>query len=302
MEWAILTPDADALALVDAVQNGAPPADAGPEWAAVAACRGRAPFSRLYFGSEFCERRLPSPQDLRAALAVAAERDMQFTLVTPYVSPAGIQRVRTLLGTLTAGRSDAEVLVNDWGVLHTLRAGGHTCPAVLGRLMSRMIRDPRVADFYDVPDAPAGALAALRKSSISAKAYRQVLSRYNVGRVELDNLIQGFDLDFARLEVAGSLHLPYGVVATTRHCMIGSLHLPRKLKFAPGPPCRQECQHYTLAMDRNGARPARAPQRPMWLKGNTVFYGQDPELIRSGYARAEASGISRIVYHPTLPL
>lgn len=302
MEWAILIPGSGTLSLLPEVLSGAPPQDgATAEWLAVQACRGTAAFTRLYFGCEFCERRIPSLTDLQRAIAMAAEHGLDFTLVTPYVDEDGLRQVEALLALLAECCPEAEVLVNDFGVLHALRSGGYRFPVVLGRLMNRMIRDPRVADYYAAPGAPGEALTALRQSGVAAPAYQQVLQRKAVARVELDNLIQGFDISFSDETMAGSLHLPYGVVTTTRHCMIGSLNQPKELKFVPGVACRQQCQQYTFAMDPAQARPDQ-PQRPMWLKGNTVFYGQDPDLITRGYAQATAMGISRVVYHPLLPL
>ena len=55
------------------------------------------PCDRVYFGHEFCQRLLPSAGDVTAAARSAAERGRAFTLVTPFVSNAGLARVRELV-------------------------------------------------------------------------------------------------------------------------------------------------------------------------------------------------------------
>ncbi len=60
-------------------------------------------FSRLYFGNEFCERLIPTVQQLTKVLSVVRQKGLAFTLVTPYVTNAGIKRLEKLL-TVLAGK------------------------------------------------------------------------------------------------------------------------------------------------------------------------------------------------------
>ena len=46
------------------------------------------------------------------------------------------------------GGGATEVVVNDWGVLRLVRREFPGLRPVLGRLMNKMMRDPRVAPFY----------------------------------------------------------------------------------------------------------------------------------------------------------
>src|SRR5437867_11785146 len=57
---------------------------------------GPVQFTRCAFGNEFCEHLLPSAESLAAAVSAARVRGLQFTFLTPYVSDAGIRRLRPL--------------------------------------------------------------------------------------------------------------------------------------------------------------------------------------------------------------
>ena len=75
------------------------------------------PAVALYFGSEFCEDRLPDASEALAFCAMAGDSGWEPTLLTPLVTPAGLLRVDRLLGALRAGGAEPAVVFNDWGVL-----------------------------------------------------------------------------------------------------------------------------------------------------------------------------------------
>src|SRR5437867_3594050 len=67
----------------------------------------------------------------------------------PYVTDRGLARPRPLLEAAASERGEGtEVVVNDWGVLRLVRREFPGLRPVLGRLMNKMMRDPRVAPFY----------------------------------------------------------------------------------------------------------------------------------------------------------
>src|ERR1041385_645574 len=101
---------------------------------------GPAQFTRIAYGTEFCENLLPSPEALRNV--VAAGRPLTF--LTPYVGDEGIAQLRRLLPEL----GEAEVVFNDWGVLRMLRREFPHLVPVQGRLLNKSLRDPRVTGVY----------------------------------------------------------------------------------------------------------------------------------------------------------
>jgi hypothetical protein len=74
----------------------------------------RVRFTRIAYGTEFCENLIPSRDSLRAVAASGRP----LTFLTPYAGDEGIANIRALLPELPAG---SEVVFNDWGVLRMLR-------------------------------------------------------------------------------------------------------------------------------------------------------------------------------------
>lgn len=257
-------------------------------------------FSRVYWGNEFCQRLIPGLDRLRTHYSAITESGLGFSLVTPYVTNEGLEKLKPLFQFLVE-QGDAEVVVNDWGVLNVLRREYPQLKPVLGRLMNKMIRDPRVAQYYDTPGAPREALRALRESSVTAHAYRKLLENYGIEMVELDNLFQGIALHFDQLGLRGSLYIPYGYVATGRVCMIGSLHLPKHDKFCVDNVCRRECLNYVIEYCYSDSPFDNRDQR-FFQKGNTVFYTHSDDMISWALLSAPGQGIRRIVYQPQFPM
>ena len=47
--------------------------------------------TRLYFGTEFCQRLLPSKNEIDRVMGFVQENNCAFTLVTPYVTNEGLR-------------------------------------------------------------------------------------------------------------------------------------------------------------------------------------------------------------------
>ena len=88
-----------------------------------------------------------------------------------------------LLAAETAPEAATEVVVNDWGVLGLVRAHPSLTP-VLGRLLTRMLRDPRLPP--DRLEAEAPSTRALQQSSVTSPPFQGLLRSFGVRRVELD--------------------------------------------------------------------------------------------------------------------
>ncbi len=259
-------------------------------------------FTRLYYGIEFCERLLPTGPQTRRAYEAAAARRLHLSLLTPYATDSGLDRLRPIFAWLAAlNDTTIEVVVNDWGVLRLLRREFPGLHPVLGRLMNRMLRDPRIAGRFAMPQAPPAALQALRQSAASAAVFRRFLGRLGVTTVEFDNVFQGLDMDFREFGLSASLYIPYGYVATGRVCAIGSLRLDRRHKFDVESVCRKECRLYALRFEYSDS-PFGNRGQEFFEQGNTYFYFQDREMIASSARTVERLGISRVVYQPRLPM
>ena len=174
-------------------------------------------YSRVYFGAEFCQWRMPSPAVSLKAFDAAREAGVGFTLMTPWVTDAGLRKVAAVLKMLAAsGDEKFEVVVNDLGVLTLLKEEYPGLTPVLGRLLVKQKRCPRVPGIMEgLPDAG-------REVYLSAgtedKSTMRLLRGYGVKRVELDNPLQGLEADLKGVRMKGSIYTPYAYVTTTRNC------------------------------------------------------------------------------------
>ncbi len=261
---------------------------------------GPVSFTRCAYGNEFCEHLIPSPWQLEAVLTAASEREMSLTLLTPYVSDAGIQLLKPLFEMLSEN-VESEVVFNDWGVLNLLRREFPHVKPVQGRLMNKSLRDPRVTGVYAASEAPAQALVSLRRSNLDCASYTGFLSGLGVQSVELDNLLQGVDLSFAENGVKASAYVPFGFISTSRICMAAGIHYDKRDKFQPGAPCHHECQTHLLEYAYTNT-PFENRDQKFYLKGNSYFYVHTEAMLRSLFEQSRSGLIDRIVFQPRLPM
>ncbi len=261
----------------------------------------RAPFSRIYYGTEFCEHLIPGPERLRRILgAVRGLGSLEVSLLTPYVTDRGLERLRPLLATAAAETPGAEVVVNDWGVLRMSRREFPELTPVLGRLMNKMMRDPRAAPFY--AEGPEDGFLALAQSSATLPLYRRFLRGLGVRRIELDSLYQGIELDLKRSGLRSTIYLPFGYVASGRICLSGSLHLPREDKFRFDLPCRHECQDYAVELKNSRSPYLESRDLSLFQRGNTVFYPQEGKYLDQALGSLDRIGIDRVVLELDVPM
>ncbi|MDP7294889.1 MAG: hypothetical protein QGG24_06170, partial [Vicinamibacterales bacterium] len=107
MEWALHIRTVEEIEHLDlpAVERSSPSSGAtdtvqSATRAVVDELFGPIQVTRVYLGNEFCERLIPSVQLLERAHTAAAERGLALTLLTPYVTDDGIDRLRPLLSRL----------------------------------------------------------------------------------------------------------------------------------------------------------------------------------------------------------
>lgn len=307
MDWSIHVSNAD-QARGDLSVLGRSSSDTGSKLAPVVEltkrlideCFGPITFTRCAYGNEFCEHLIPSSQQLAEVVAAARDREMCLTLLTPYVSDAGIELLRPLFELLSVN-GESEVVFNDWGVLNLLRREFPRLKPVQGRLMNKSLRDPRVTGVYAASDAPAPALVSLRRSNLDCASYTGFLSELGVDSVELDNLPQGVDLSFAEDGIKASAYVPFGFISTSRICMAAGIHYDKRDKFQPGAPCHHECQTHLLEYTYTNTPFANRDQK-FYLKGNSYFYVHTEAMLRGLFEQTRSGLIDRIVFQPQLPM
>src|SRR6185503_7459513 len=88
-------------------------------WRLIGEYFGAVRFTRCAYGNEFCEHLIPTPQQLGAVVNAASRYGIGITLLTPYVSDAGIELLKPLFEMLSEN-GESEVVFNDWGVMNVL--------------------------------------------------------------------------------------------------------------------------------------------------------------------------------------
>ena len=240
-------------------------------------------FSRLYFGNEFCQYLIPTRKELEDVLDFA--RSLDFTLVTPYVTDEGLEELTPLFDLVSQKRPESEVVFNDWGVFSVLREQYPSFEPVMGRLLNKMKRGPRLMTVMD--RIPQDTIDYFRGSSLSVPLFRRFLRENGVRRVEFDNVLQGIDFDFEGMEL--SLYLPFAYVSTTRACLVNACDIPDKKELVGISPCQRECQKYTFNL-KSEVMPVNLVRM-----GNTIFFKN--EEIPQGFER-----VSRTVIEPEIPM
>ncbi len=244
--------------------------------------------TRLYYGMEFCERLIPEPAELGAALDFARARGVPLTLVTPYVTEEALSRLRCLFDLMRDDNAGDEVVFNEWGVLRVLHLEYPALVPVMGRLLNRMKRGPRLLSVID--KLPPSTVHYFRDNYLNNPALYDFLAARGVYRAELDNLLQGFDFTLARL--SGSIYLPYVYVSTTRLCLAnGCEDVALATEVSVGAACRRECRRYTFHLSHD------VMPLPLLRKGAATLY-HNPRLPED----LEAMGIDRVVTMPEIPM
>ena len=251
--------------------------------------------ARLFYGPEFCESLLPTERVLLAAYRSSAETYGGFTFVTPPASDAALAKLRGHFAILAEQDRPVEVVVNDWGVLRLLGETSNRLKPVLGRLMNKMLRDPRITPRIGAEALLPEAALVTRQSALTSPSYNALLRSHGIEMIELDNLYQGIEIDFVGLGLRPSVHVPFGFVASGPACFFAGMHQPKEKKFANDTACRLECQTYIGQMTDSAAAARGAP---LVTQGNTVFYRQYEAMVEQALAWAE-SHHARIVMRET---
>ncbi|MBI3815750.1 MAG: hypothetical protein HY279_14940 [Nitrospinae bacterium] len=240
----------------------------------------RGTFIHLYFGDEFCENKIPPLPSLRKHYALCNETGLRLMFATPPVTDHGLEKLKKLFKYLDGLKEEIEVVINDFGVLNLIKKGYPYLRPVLGRLMNKMIRDPRITPAYTTNNAPPDALLSLQQ--YGSLRYYRLLKKFAVKTVEVDNFHQGINIDFKGLGLKPSIHLPFGFVTTGRVCLFSSAMKDKKEKFLYAACCRRECDDYFGELKGNHAR--------LIQKGNTIFYFQEEGMTEKGLNWAAENG------------
>lgn len=140
----------------------------------------------------------------------------------------------------------SEVIFNDRGVLEIINRGFTSLQPVMGRLLNKMKRGPRLIHFMDM--VPQENIDYLRTCSLEIPVYQKFLIMNRVMRAEIDNVLQGIDIDTRGSEMHLSLNVPYAYVTTGHLCLSCQVEDPDWEDRIVLTPCSRECRRYTFTL------------------------------------------------------
>lgn len=269
--------------------------------------------SRLYYGHEFCQRLISPLNHLKRILSYIAEKRLNLSLVTPYVTNDGLKKLEVLFELLKERNTSCEVIINDWGVLNLVNRKYINLTPVLGRLLNKQKRGPRLvkllkretrARLLNYPQNPKIRSFVIQKklpmdldpyykgsNASSVPIIHSYLISQRIKRIELDNTAQGLFLELPKNEICASIYLPYVYISTTYFCPTAGCD-QRKKSLLKIKPCNKECQRYIFKL-RHKTMP-----KVIFLKGNTQFYKNSKLSVE----QLKNLGVDRIVFEPEIPV
>lgn len=262
-------------------------------------------FSRLYFGQEFCEHLIPSPEELLQAYYHCRQLGWQFTYVSSYCTDAGLAKQERNLEVLAGQDDEIEVLVNDWGVLRLLRRRFPGLVPVQGRLLHKQMRLSRFTTFKSVPPVNITGISApeeevrrhqieaVRDTCLADPEYRQELRELGFVRVDVDMTPQGLNFPAEPDGLATSTYYPWGYAAGGRNCLTAGVLDPVREFVVVDGPCPRPCQRFNKAAIKLHG------DEILIQRGNSIF------AFHTEYAAPYLNGqypISRLVFEPYIPI
>lgn len=211
-------------------------------------------FQRVYFGNEFCEKLIPDVQEIKRFIKFFRDKKLDFTFVTPYCTDEGISKLKIILPLLP---KKTEVVFNDWGVLELLKE--NSLSPLLGRLLVSIKRDVRI----DPKDRKYSGY--FQTSNLKNPSFQEFLLKNNIFRVELDNVLQGYNFKL-KPEIKTTLHYPFVYVSTARKCVAARFLSDNSRNFFSYSECGLECTRSEFYAKIDGGL------KQLILRGNSIFY------------------------------
>ena len=244
---------------------------------------------RIYVGNEFCIHRLPHIDELDAVCRSANAISGGLTLLTPPLTDEGMEKCAAVFEYFKENAPQAEVVVNDWGVLLFLQQRYPLFRLSLGRLLNKGFKDPRLRDPKEASQFSAETAELFNTCTFDANEFAEKMQELKVKRLERDLLPYGEAEvpDHGGLE--SSVYFPFGYVSTGRLCWMASFNASAAIKYSIAGGCRQPCNTMSLKLNQAGTN------LQLFQAGNTIFYLYAPSKLAALVKQAKAQNL-RLVY------
>jgi hypothetical protein len=248
-----------------------------------------ATFCRIYAGDEFCFHRLPTVDQMRRCCRFAEKHDANVTFLTPPMTNRHLKECASLFACLESDCPNAEVVVNDPGVLLYLKKNYPGLRPAAGRLFNKGFKDPRFTFPADAGLMSEAMRQALDDSTFNHEAFLDHLFKLGVSRIEQDIMPYASGINRRDRKMEVSVYFPFGYVTTGRICQVASETMRGREKFLISARCAGSCNHRTLELTHESFR------FTLFQNGNTIYYLYPPAMLKDLFDKA-ADNSYRLVY------
>ena len=248
-----------------------------------------AKWTRVYIGDEFCIHRLPHIDELEGVGRLINAKNGALTFLTPPLTDQGLERSIPLFNFLSENDPQAEVVVNDWGVLLFLQQNYPLFHLSLGRLLNKGFKDPRLTNPEEASGFSAETAELFNTSTFDAIEFLAKMQELNVKRLERDLFPYGDSEIQSHGGLGSSVYFPFGYISTGRVCWIAAFSAATEKKYSISNGCRRACNKISLKLNHAGTN------LQLFQAGNTIFYLYAPSKLNSLFKQANTQNI-RLVY------
>ncbi|MFB6151806.1 MAG: hypothetical protein ABEJ40_08380 [Haloarculaceae archaeon] len=229
-------------------------------------------YDRVYFGNEFCDKRMPDPEAVTGVYEYCEDRGLATTLVTPIMTPTKESEMAALFEHVGSTGMDVELVFNDLGAYDLAEEVGAFDRMAAGRVLSGQKRGPAVdalsgdggVELQEGGEPVTDQVNEhFEKSVVNVPYARDHFDEMGVDRVELDVLSHGMYDE--TIDFSASVYYPWTYVSVKRWCR----------ESTSVPLCDENCPDVVQTLDNRPATPEL-----LYRKNNVIFtYTDDvPDL------------------------
>ncbi len=220
--------------------------------------KGLDKYDFVYFGSEFCERKIPNFEFCKKVFEFCNKNNKIPVLLTPYLTDKGINTLKDLISRLHILKKDFEITINDFGMIYLLKE----FPEIkinCGRLLIKMKKGPEIMS---------GALnqspEMFKDSSLSNNLFIDFMKNNGIKRFETDLPHQRLNLPNEKI----TAYLGNIVISTTRRCNFIDCEKEMQYQIKD---CEKECLKYCVVKN------TEFHDELIYVMGNAEFLKSDKD-------------------------
>lgn len=249
-------------------------------------------FDRIYFGDSFCQNLIPTKETLLETYKIVSEKNIKFTLNTPYVTDDALKKVLANVELLYKYDNNIELVFNDWGIFYEIRKNFPKINLVLGRLLTKQRTDPNSLKMItntqekinDITPkrVPKSSFEHFQSSIINDVVFQDYIVDNNIKRVEIEFLVWDMKIKL-KDNIKATVYYPFAHISTTRNCGILNMTYIK---------CNKMCLEVKIEYPMEPSFPF-----PYTVIGNTIYYNL--ENILTDKKLEKYPSIDRIVFNDT---